>query len=202
MLRRTSATILAALALTAPAADAPAFAATTLRAAQPGNAPQTRIRLRVRRCVHCPVRLVQAVPGPGPQGHVWRTRTRRVRHGWVTFTVPTRRTEGMSIELHPRWSKLEAVSNVVIRYAHTRLGQHIGPAIARRKRRAEGCWAGTAEPEVTLRVRVVRFATVDSFGHHGYAPRAWLVRSHAAIPPMVPTFKGAIGNQDAFYCTP
>ena len=205
MVRRTAALVLAACIVTAAAVTAPAQAAAPSRTAAastaPGDgAPTTRIRLRVRRCVRCPVMLMQAVPGP--DGHVWRTRQHRVRDGWVSFTVPTRRTVGMSIDLYPHWSKFEAHTNVVIRYAHTRIGQRIDAATARHKRRAMGCWTGTEASTVTLRVRVVKFPFVDYAGNHGYAPRAWLARTHAAIPPMVRTTKGAIGNQDAFYCMP
>lgn len=199
LLRRT-ASLLAGCLLT----GAPLLAGSVTDAWSTASAtgvPMTRVRLHVDRCVHCPVRLVQAVLRPGHGARVWRTGAQRVRNGWVTFSVPTRRTEGMSIEVDPRWSTLEAVSNVVFRYAHTALGQRIDPATARHKDHAEGCWAGTEASKVTLQVRVVRFPTVDSDGHHGFAPRAWLARSHPALRPMVQAFKGAIGNQDAFYCT-
>lgn len=204
MLRRTAALAVATCLLAATAAvTAPVSAGPsgpTLSAAGRGSVPTTRIRLRVRSCAHCPVMLMQAVPEP--DGHVWRTRQHRVRDGWVAFTVPTRRTVGMSIDLDPRWSKFEAHTNVVIRYAHARVGQRIDVATARHKRRAEGCWAGTTAAKVTLRVRVVKFPFTDYAGNKGYAPRAWLVRTHAGVPPMVRTTEGAIGNQDAFYCTP
>ncbi|HET7357569.1 MAG TPA: hypothetical protein VFJ09_12915 [Nocardioidaceae bacterium] len=214
MRRRTSAIVLVACLLTAAAPLAASATAAQTGAptgtsasgarqpvtASAGSVPKTRITLRVDRCVHCPVMLVQAFSGP--DGHVWQTRQHRVRAGWVSFTVPTRRTVGMSIDLYPRWSKFEAHTNVVIRYARTRVGQRVDAATARHKRRAEGCWAGTTASQVTLRVRVIRFPFTDYAGHHGYAPRAWLARTHEAVPPMVRTTKGAIGNQDAFYCAP
>jgi hypothetical protein len=210
MVRRTAALLLAAGLLvgtamlsagTAGASPrAGAAEASGATAATAGILPMTRIRLRVDRCVHCPVSLTQAITRPHGGTTVWRTRVHRVRDGWVAFTVPTRRTRGMSINLNPRWSKREAITNVVFRYAHTRIGQRISSATAAHKKRAMGCWAGTDASKVVLRIRVVRFPVVDYAGNHGYAPRAWLARTHKAVPPMARAFKGTLANQDAFYC--
>lgn len=106
----------------------------------------------------------------------------------------------MSFNLNPRWSVSNAVTNVVTRYAHTRVGQIIPNSVARYKKRAMGCWAGTSKPVVSMLVRVVKYRSRGLDGNPGYAPRAWFWTTRVSTPPMVLAWHGAIGNQDAFWC--
>ena len=160
------------------------------------KAQHARITLHVNTCRHCPIRLAQA---GGARG-VWHSRTRHVDHGTVSFRVLTRHTHGMSFEIRPRWSSAGYIPNIVTRYAHTQVGDIVTNDVARHKRRAAGCWNGTSARSVSLDVRAVRFPLRDMQGNPGHSVRAWFKPTLSSIAPMVGTTKGAIGNQDAFYC--
>jgi hypothetical protein len=192
MMYRTIATLVAGLvALIGPSA--------TTVAADAGARPHgqhTRITLHVTTCRHCPVRLVQA----GGSRHVWHSPTKRIRHGVVSFRVLTRHTYGMSFEIRPRWSSAGYIPNIVTRYGRTHAGDMVTNAVAKHKKFATGCWAGTSARRVSLDVRAVRFPLPDMLGHPGHSVRAWFKPTLASTLPMVRTTKGAIGNQDAFYC--
>jgi hypothetical protein len=158
----------------------------------------TRVTLNIDTCSRCPVDLVQAIEG---RGSVWRSRTERVKDGAVSFRVPTRRTHQMSFEINPRWSVLNVVPNIVTRYHGIQVGDIVTDDVAPHKKRAAGCWAGTSARRITLDVRAVKFPARDLEGNPGFGLRAWFEPTMDSSGPMVPTFKGAIGNQDAFFCT-
>jgi hypothetical protein len=162
------------------------------------KAAHTRITLHVDTCRHCPVRLVQASVG---KVAVWHSTTKHVEHGTVSFRVLTRHTHGMSFEIRPRWSLAGYVPNIVTRYAGTDVGDVVTNDVARHKQRAAGCWEGTSSSHVSLDVRAVKFPLRDMMGNPGHSVRAWFKPTLASTPPMVGTTKGAIGNQDTFYCT-
>ncbi|MGA9343815.1 MAG: hypothetical protein WBV37_01815 [Nocardioidaceae bacterium] len=181
----------------ASASSHPAVRTPVASASAPA-AGKTSITLRIVGCRACPVRLVQAHSSAASA--VWHTRTKRVHNGHVTFTVPARRTVGMTFELNPRWSKAGWVTNVVTRYAHRKVGSNVTPARAARTHRAEACWAGTDQSRVRMVVRVVKFRVRGYDGSPGYAPRAWFVKTRTSVGPRNRTFRGALGNQDAYYC--
>jgi hypothetical protein len=158
----------------------------------------TRVVLNVDTCSRCPIGLVQAIQGGGS---VWRSPIKRVHEGSVSFRVPTRRTHQMSFEINPRWSVLNVVPNIVTRYHGADVDGIVTDDVAPHKKRAAGCWAGTSARRVTLDVRAVRFRARDLEGNPGFALRAWFAPTLDSGGPMVQTFKGAIGNQDAFFCT-
>jgi hypothetical protein len=158
---------------------------------------KTRITLLVDGCRHCPFELVQARTDPI---RLWQSRWKNVRKGRVSFLVPTRRTHSMSINLNPTWNDSNAVANVVIRYGREHAGDRVGAIEARQKNRAAGCWAGTSRTSIQFTVHVRKFRIKDLEGNPGRAPRAWLAITRAWVPPMVLAKRGAIGNQDAFYC--
>jgi hypothetical protein len=108
----------------------------------------------------------------------------------------------MSFEMQPRWSSADFVPNIVTRYGRTHVGDVVTNAVARHKKRATGCWAGTSARRVSLDVRAVRYPLRDVAGHPGHSVRSWFQTTVASTLPMVAATKGAIGNQDAFYCSP
>ena len=128
-----AATIVLGFGLAGPADGGPADAAevTANPAAPTARGPMTRITLRVKHCRRCPVYLQQALD----DGTYWTSKTHRVRAGHARFRVPTKRTHGMTFALNPRWSTTNAVTNVVTRYANTRVGQHVSNRVAAQKRR-------------------------------------------------------------------
>ena len=109
----------------------------------------------------------------------------------------------MTFVLNPRWANAtNAVTNIVTRYAHTEAGQRITNRVARQKNRATACWRGTSQRRVVLDVRAVRFAAPAFGGGQGYALRAWFNPLRRSLPPMQQTWRGTLGNQDAYICRP
>jgi hypothetical protein len=157
----------------------------------------TTLVLRVTTCAHCPVTLQQALD----DGTYWNSRTHHVRGGRVTFTVPTRRTHGMTFAMNPRWANVtDAVTNIITRYAHTAPGDVISNQVAKHKKRATACWAGSSRSRIVLKARVVTFSARALGGGPGHAIRAWFKPMMAGLPPMSRTWRGTLGNQDAYFC--
>jgi hypothetical protein len=176
-------------------AAGPAGSTTSLVASR---SHMTTIVLRVATCAHCPVYLQQALD----DGTYWMSRTHHVRAGRAVFSVGTRRTRGMTFVLNPRWANVtNAVTNVVTRYAQTKPGQLISNDVARHKKRATACWAGTTRARIVMKVRVVKFSARALGGGPGHAIRAWFKPMRSSLPPMSHTWRGTLGNQDAYYCS-
>lgn len=195
-------TSLAALAATAMAStacaegDTAAYDAGGQSSVVSPTAPRTTLTLHVATCRRCPVALTSARPGRP----VWQSATKRVHNGAVTFTVPTRRTHGMTVSVTPRWQTLNAVPLVVFRYANTEVGQRVTNAVARIKRRGSPCWAGTNSPSATLNLRVVKYAHRSISGQPGNAIRVWSQPTRSATPPYLRTFKGTVATQAVVVC--
>jgi hypothetical protein len=179
----------------APSADGSAASTKTLSA---HRRPMTTIVLRVTTCAHCPIFVQQALD----DGTYWTSRTHHVRAGKVTFLLPTRRTRGMTFGSNPRWPNVtDAVTNIVTRYAHTKPGQIISNDVARHKKRATACWSGTSQPRIVMQVRIVKFSARAIGGGPGHAMRAWFKPMKSSLPPMTHTWRGTLGNQDAYFCS-
>jgi hypothetical protein len=192
------ATLLAAtLATTAQSGEA--------HASQPSGAgaqraATTTLRLHVTGCDRCSVQLWQAIDG---RPSVWHSAKRRIGSDHrVVFRVPTRRTHGMSFTFDAPWAKgLGAVPNIVTRYQGHAVDAKVTRKQARAGKHAEGCWAGTPTSgllQLDFAVSRVKVKTVD--GKPGLAPLVYATHTMSSWKPMVKTFKGMIGNQDAFYC--
>lgn len=162
---------------------------------------RTSLTLVVRGCDRCTVRLQHAIDGEAD--HVWTSRARRVGADHrVVFDVRTARTHGLSFVLDAPWAgNTGAVPNLVTRYAGHAVGTVVDRSDARQGKRAAGCWAGTRADSARLAFQVdrVRVRTVD--GHRAKAPLAYSVPTLRSWKPYVRTYRGTIGNQDAFYCT-
>ena len=199
----------AALAASSPAADAArTHQSSAVRTdhhisatSHPGAraaASRTIVSLRVKTCRHCPVYLQQALT----DGTYWKSPVHHVRGGRATFTVATRRTHGMSFVLDPRWANVtDAVTNVVTRYAGMSPGQRISNAKAAHEKRGTACWAGTSSHRVSLVVRAVKFKAKALGGGPGHALRAWFNPMTTGTAPLMRTWRGTLGNQDAYYCS-
>jgi hypothetical protein len=134
---------------------------------------------------------------------VWTSEPRTIGSDHVAeFDVRTSRTHGMSFVLRAPWEgDTGAVPNIVTRYAGHAVDSTVGRAAARRARRAEGCWAGTTVDDLRLDFHVARVRAKTLDGHRTRIPLAYATRTMSSWKPMVKTYKGTIGNQDAFYCT-
>jgi hypothetical protein len=125
-----------------------------------------------------------------------------VRDGRATFVLPAARTKGLSFEIYAPWDNAcDCNTNIVTRYRGINRGERLPDTVARHKRKAEGCWAGTNASRFTMTVHVARFKARQLDGQPGHVMRAYLNPQVASIAPMTRTFKGTLGNQDAFYCT-
>jgi hypothetical protein len=189
--------ILAAAALTTaafavvPAVDGHAQAA----------ARTTSLTLVVHGCEGCAVQPVRAIAGtPVP---VWRGKIKKVRNGSVHWKVATRRTVGMSFDISdPNAVNVGAIPDIVVAYRGIAVGERVPAGVAKHKKRATGCWAGTHKASITLRVRVERFPATSAFPPpvKGFSIRPYFAKTRAHLPPYTGTFHGQIGNQDAYFC--
>jgi hypothetical protein len=199
--RRNSIVAVAMVLLALAGLATPAFARTAGDdAAARGQLQQrTTLVLKVPSCPKCTIDLTHAISG---HQKVWRSKNHHVRDGRVTFVLPTARTKGLSFEIYAPWENAcDCNTNIVTRYRGIRPGERLPDTSARHQHKAEGCWAGTTASTFTMTVHVARFKGLQPDGQPGHAMRAYLNPQAAAIGPMTRTFQGALGNQDAFYCT-
>lgn len=118
----------------------------------------------------------------------------------MTFAVPTDRTLGLSMQVRTPWEGGTGfVTNVVLRYQGFQTGDRIGFRAARASKRATACWAGTTEDALTMRVNVRR---VQVRGYGGQVPGsiAWAPVTQEWLRPLVNTWRGVVGTQDAMPC--
>jgi hypothetical protein len=172
---------------------------------QPGQAvpardtavPTTQLTLEIADCEGCVISLVSYVYG---STDFWNSKSRKVEDGSVTFAVPTARTLGVSMQVRTPWEGGTGfVTNVVLRYQGFQTGDRIGFRPARASKRATACWAGTTEDAVTMRVKVRR---VQVRGDGGKVPGsiAWAPVTQDWLRPLVNTWRGVVGTQDAMPC--
>lgn len=179
-------------------------AATTFTAvgtAQADSVPTTLLTIRTPSCDGCDIQLFQAVKG---RDHVWQSKLKRSHDGKVTFTVPTRRTHGMSMSVRPRWERTDTsstgyVTMTAFRYQGHAAGSHIGFKAARRQDHGSACWAGTdrASKTLTLGVRKVR---VQGIGGMTDGSIAWLPSQARTWAPMYEAYQGVLGAQEVPLC--
>jgi hypothetical protein len=172
----------------APAADAHISSKTTLH-------------LHVSGCDSCSIQLVQALPNYTP---VWHSRSQTVGGDHVvTFTVATVLTHGMSFDVRAPWAKgTDAVPNAVTAYAGHQVRSTVSVEEARSAVHAAGCWAGTSKTTEDLSFAVDRVHTKSATGAEVVTPLVYASPTLSSWQPLVKTFHGTIGNQDAFYCWP
>ena len=92
------------------------------------------------------------------------------------------------------------VPTVAFRYTGERVGDEVTNAVAKTKRRASACWAGTAEPVVTIAVTVVHARSTNPPGDPIRTPRAFTTVTQDWERPMERAWHGISGTQDATYC--
>ena len=184
----------ATLATTAQGGGAHAATAPTV------TPPRTHLVLHVTGCDGCFIAAQQAVNG---RLHVWTSPTKHVGSDHrVTYDLRTARTQGMSFLVEAPWEgNTGAISNMVTRYAGHGVDSLVSRAAARDGRQAEGCWSGTTLDAARLDFHVARVPGKTLDGRPTHLPLAYATHTISSWKPMVSTFKGTIGNQDAFWCT-
>jgi hypothetical protein len=170
----------------------------TADAAAPPVAIRTVVTLAVKGCNGCTFRLTQAHLDPTK---VWQSKSKKVRDASVTFSVPTKRTHGMSITVLAPWDGGAGyVPVVAFKYAGLHIGQKVTNATARTKKRASSCWAGTSDDLVVLPIRVVHATATNPPGARIKTPRAFTTVTQRWEKPMSRVWHGIAGTQDAIYC--
>jgi hypothetical protein len=160
----------------------------------------TTLRLHFTGCDRCSVQLQHAVNG---KLHVWTSKQQRSgsNHS-ATFQVRTSRTHGLSFVLRAPWQgNTGAVSNIVTRYAGHDVDSAVSRHAARHAGKAQGCWAGTSLDDVRLDFHVSRVAAKTLDGQDTRIPLVYATHTMSSWKPTVKTYRGTIGNQDAFYCS-
>jgi hypothetical protein len=158
------------------------------------------LRLHIAGCDHCSVRLQHAING---KLKVWTSKQKTVGSDHVVrYSVRRSLSHGMSFLLRAPWEgDTGAVPNMVTRYSGHAVDSFVGRDGARRADRAEGCWAGASTDAVRLSFRVARVPGKTLDGRPTQIPLAYATHTMSSWKPAVRTFKGTIGNQDAFYCS-
>jgi hypothetical protein len=193
------ATLLAATLATTAQGDAHAA---TGGSGQPAAAKPatTALHLHFTGCDSCSVQLQTALNG---KLHVWTSKQRPIGSDHTAvFHLRTSLTKGLSFVIRAPWEgNTGAVENIVTRYSGHAVDSAISRDVARHAKQAEGCWAGTRLDSVRLDFHVARVAAKTLDGKPTHIPLTYATHSMSSWKPMVKTYRGTIGNQDAFYCT-
>lgn len=188
---------LAAPTLAAPTLVAPASA--TAASSYAARDVHATLTLKVKGCEGCEVGAVSA--STADYGDLWDDLT-DVEDGEAVFSVPSDKMQDLSFTITAPWEGATGyVTGIVARYGHVKPGEKIGFTAARRKSRASGCWAGSDDLAVTLKVRV-RKVRVNGIGGKVWGTMAWFKRTVEWQQPMQPAWKGVIGRQDVLFCEP
>jgi hypothetical protein len=152
---------------------------------------ETDLTLLVPRCEECVITLF-SYDGLTP---IYSSAPEAVVDGSVTITLPSARTAGMSVQVDPPWADSTSESYVAWRYAGTEIGDSVTMAEARTKSRATGCWAGTVNEAVTLKIKVRRVV------HHGrLTAMAWAPVTESFVRPMQRVRSGVLVSGDVLAC--
>lgn len=189
--RTGTAAMLAVLAL---------MAAPTAGAAPSDDGKRTRLTLEVADCEGCELTLHQGIERADGTVDRWRSRSRQVEDGSVTFDVRRSRTRGMSITVEAPWEGHTGyLTTVAMRYAGKETGDAVTLAQARRKERASACWEGSRSRAVTLPVTVEK-VRVQGVRKKVDGSIAFLEETSSWLAPMREARHGVLGSQDIDVC--
>ena len=161
---------------------------------------RTKVVLEVTGCEGCEVHLQQ-----GLRDSWWFSDARTVRDGRAVFSVPSRRTQGMSIQITGPWeassphpSGFRAV--VTLRYRGVAAGETVTGTVARTKRRGSACYPGTKADRLVLHIEAHR-AVIDGEGGRAVTTRAWASPQTVTMPHTQERLhRGINGEQDVLAC--
>lgn len=167
-------------------------------------AARTALTFTVEDCEGCEIQLTSALgtyaEADAGEVDIWSSRTRTVEDGSVTFTIPTKRTRGMSVAVEAPWEGHTGYRTTVAwRYNGKLQGDPVTLEEAVTRTKAAACWEGVRSREVTvpLVVEKVRVAGVKKRvnGSIAFVPvtQSWL-------KPMREVRDGVLGSQDVNIC--
>jgi hypothetical protein len=183
---------------TADAADAaPRSAALT-------TTRTTTLTFTVPDCDGCTLQLGQGLWDDSAKSGVrfWESKEKTVRDGEATFTVPARRTHGMSVLVRAPWEGHTGyVTTVAFHYGGFEVGEDVSFTEARHQRKASACWEGTRRDAVTIPL-TVRKVRVEGVRHEVNGSIAYVDTTQSWLDPMRRVWRGVMGSQDLNVCGP
>ena len=205
---RTGLTFITAVAAlyagTALLPSAEAGGATTDQTTSRSAPHRTTLTFEVPDCEGCELTLTQARWDDSARYgvRVWDGPSGKVRDGKVAFTVPSKRTWGMSVAVAAPWDgALAAATTVAFRYAGHGVGDVVTFRDARDERRASACWEGTRRDAVTVPL-TVRKVRVDGVRGRVDGSIAFATTTEGWLQPMRRTYRGVLASQDVNVCGP
>ncbi|MDF1606267.1 hypothetical protein [Nocardioides sp. YIM 152315] len=165
---------------------------------------RTTLTFEVPDCEGCELSLVQArwTDSKKHPVRVWDGPRAVVDDGTATFTVRSRHTWGMSVQVDAPWDgQLAAVTSVAFRYAGHGVGDEVAFTDARHARRASACWEGTRRDEVTIPL-TVRKVRVDGVRGSVDGSIAYATTTESWLQPMRRAYRGVLASQDVNVCGP
>ena len=170
----------------------------------PTAQPRTTLTFTVDDCEGCEIQLSSALGtyAEADAGKVdfWDTRVKKVAGGSVTFTVPTRRTWGMSVAVEAPWEGFTGYRTTLAwRYNGELQGDPVTLAEAVTKKKASACWEGTRQPEVTIPI-VVEKVRVEGVHKEVNGSIAFVPTTQSWLRPMREVWDGVLGSQDVNIC--
>ncbi|HEU5036572.1 MAG TPA: hypothetical protein VFT70_06200 [Nocardioides sp.] len=184
-----------------PAADA-APSSTPARAAVAVAVAKTTITFEVPGCDGCDLQLMQARWDKKAQYGIkyWHSSEKTVEDGSVSWRVPSKHTQGLSMTVVAPWEGHTGyVTTVAFRYGGEKPGDEVGFREARSKSRASACWAGTDADEVTIPL-TVRKVWVEGVRHRVRGSIAYAAVTQDWMAPMRQVWDGVMGSQDVNIC--
>lgn len=122
---------------------------------------KTSIELKVQGCKGCRIQPVQNKN----ESLTWSGRSRKVRDGSVSFTVPTRRTDHMAFLVYAPFDELAqgGIPMVIaVGFKAREPRSKITPRYAAKARQVSGCWRGTTGSTVRRTLVVNKVKIKDS----------------------------------------
>lgn len=172
----------------------------TPTAARAAAAPTTTLTLNVTGCEGCEIGLTSWTKGT-PASSAWSAEPQKVVDGTAVFAVPTSRTRGLVLSVDaPFAGALEAQPLVALHYSGIGVGSPVSATQAAAGKAAHVCFAGTAEPALTIAVKVGRTTGYSPQGEKVVAPRAFAAVSQPFIGTSMKTSNGVVYTQEAIAC--
>lgn len=158
---------------------------------RPGGDFDTDLTLVVPRCEDCVITLFSS-DGRAP---IYASDPATVTDGRVTITLPSERTAGMSVRVAAPWAQSTKDTFVAWRYTGSEIGDKVKFKDARSRTSASGCWAGTVNAAVTLKVKVRRVR------HRGRpTAMAWAPVTESFVEPVKRVRRGVLTSGNALTC--
>ena len=166
--------------------------------------PRTALTFTVDDCEGCEIQLTSALgtyaEADAGKVDIWNSRTRTVEDGSVTFTIPTKRTWGMSVAITAPWEGHTGYRTTLAwRYNGELQGDEVTLEEAVTKKKASACWEGVRSRTVTVPI-VVEKVRVMGVHKEVSGSIAFVPVTQSWLRPMREVWDGVLGSQDVNIC--